>query len=171
MLPVDLTSLRLNLGCGHHLIDGYVNIDAQENVEHPADMISDVKSIALPDGCASEILAVHLWEHLYRWECEEVITEWHRLLEPGGLLVMEMPDLMKFCRNVVAAKPDRIGILGMYGDPIYKDPYMSHKWGWTFKTIRHFLECHGFVDVKERPIEFHIRHGLDRDFRVEANKA
>lgn len=170
MLSANHGHLKLNLGCGRDIRDGYVNIDAQENTEHPPDMISNVDDIALPDGCASEILAVHLWEHLYRWECDAVITEWIRLLEPEGLLVMEMPDLMKFCRNVLDGKADRIGLMGMYGDPVYRDPYMNHKWGWTFASIETFLAQHGFGQIVEETPKFHVGSEFTRDFRVVARK-
>jgi hypothetical protein len=173
----EANNLRLNLGCGRHVLDGWFNIDIAFNPRakrHP-EMLSDVRAIALPDGCAVEVMAIHLWEHLYRWECDDVITEWHRLLAPGGTLVLEMPDLFKFCANILEGKkgtkePDQLGMWGLYGDPTLRDPYMCHRWGWTFATLAPFLQQHGFVDVVEETPQWHKVGRAERDFRVVARK-
>jgi predicted SAM-dependent methyltransferase len=169
--------MRLNLGCGRHVLAGWFNVDAQASPKavRPPDLLSDVKKTDLPDGCASEVMAIHLFEHLYRWECDEAIEEWKRLLQPGGQLTLEMPDLWKYCRNIVEElkndkHPDQLGMWGMFGDPRERDPFMCHRWGWTFKTIRPFLAEHGFVDIVEGPTEWHRAGRAKRDFRVTARK-
>lgn len=165
--------LNLNLGCGRHVLDGWFNIDVQRSPKAKRDpeMLSDVRKIALPDGCAQQIMAIHLWEHLYRWECDAVIAEWNRLLEKGGQLILEMPDLYKFCANILAEKGDQMGMWGLYGDPREQDVYMCHHWGWTFSTIKPFLEQAGFKDIRETVTQWHRCGRQDRDFRVEATKA
>jgi predicted SAM-dependent methyltransferase len=158
-------------------MDGWFCIDAARHPQAPRDpdLISDVKKIALPDECAQEMMAIHLFEHLYRWECDEVIIEWRRILRPGGLLVLEMPDLMKFCRNVLSGAegrhPGQLGMWGMYGDPRTKDPLMVHHWGWTYKTMRSFLKEHGFDRIAEDITQWHPMGRATRDFRVTARKA
>lgn len=169
--------LRLNLGCGRHVLDGWFNVDVQRSPRASRDpeMLSDVKKIALPDNCAVEIQAIHLWEHFYRWECDEVIVEWYRLLEVGGKLVLEMPDLFKFCQNILEGKEtkkiDQLGMWGMYGDPNERDPYMCHRWGWTFSTLAPFLKQNGFTNIKECATQWHGVGRYIRDFRIEATKA
>lgn len=172
--------LRINLGCGRHTLEGWFCIDV---VQHPAasrplDLVSDVKSINLPSGCASELMAIHLWEHLYRWECDEVIIEWRRLLQPQGKLIMEMPDLFKFCRNILEGRqdgvhhPDQMGLWAMYGDPTHKDPLMCHRWGWTFNTLSVFLKEHGFREIRQAErTQWHPNGRHNRDFRIEAMKS
>ena len=169
--------LRISLGCGQHTVPGWFCVDAKQHpkADRPLDLLGDVKKLPLPDECASDIIAIHLFEHLYRWECDEVIVEWKRLLRKGGTLTMEMPDLFKFCRNILEAKagrkhPDQLGMWGLYGDPREKDPLMVHRWGWTFTTIKPFLEFHGFADCKEAETQWHpVGRGV-RDFRVTARK-
>lgn len=159
------------------MLDGYFNIDiaANPSAKRAPEMLSDVRAIALPDGCANEIMAIHLWEHLYRWECDAVIDEWFRLLARKGVLVLEMPDLFKFCANILEGKkgakePDQLGMWGLYGDPTLHDPYMCHRWGWTFATIQPFLKAHGFKDIEEQVPQWHKVGRFDRDFRVVARK-
>jgi Methyltransferase domain len=175
-IPED--GLRLNLGCGRHTLPGWFCVDAAQHpaADRPVDLISDVRKLDLPDNCASDIVAIHLWEHLYRWECDDVIVEWRRLLRRGGKLVMEMPDLLKFCKNVLTGRNDgrhhdQLGMWAMYGDPRERDPLMVHRWAWTFGTIYPFLESHGFAKIKEAPTQWHPIGREHRDFRVEAIKA
>lgn len=168
--------LKLNVGCGRHTLDGWFCIDAVQhpNATRPLDLISNAIKIDLPDACANEIMAIHFWEHLYRWQCDEVITEWKRLLRPRGRLLMEMPDLMKFCRNIMRGlndsgrHPDQMGMWAMYGDPRTKDPYMVHKWAWTFTTLKKFLAGHGFIDIVEEETQWHPVGRALRDFRIVA---
>lgn len=169
--------LRINLGCGRHTLDGWFCIDAAPHPQatRPLDLLCDVKSIPLPDGCAREVQAIHLFEHLYFWECAPAIEEWRRLLRPGGILTLEMPDLMKWCRNILQGRegrhPGQMGMWAAYGDPRTEDPLMTHKWAWTFATIRPFLKEHGFHDIAEEETKWHpIGRGV-RDFRVTARKA
>lgn len=168
---------RLNLGCGKTYLNGWINIDAAVSPlgKRPPDLLCDVRKIPLDDGCADMIMAIHLFEHLYRWECDEVIDEWGRLLCRDGILILEMPDIVKCCRNIVEGregkKPDQMGLWGIYGDATLRDPLMIHRWGWTFATIKPFLEQHGFKEIEEKVTQYHNAGRDVRDFRVEARKA
>lgn len=168
--------LNLNLGCGRHVLDGWYNIDIQRSpkAKRDPDMLSDAKCIDLPDACAAQVMAIHVWEHFYRWECDSIIKEWHRLLEPNGRLILEMPDLFKFCRNIIEGHDthtvDNLGMWGLYGDPTENDVYMCHHWGWTFITLKPFLESNGFGKIAQETTQYH-RCGRDtRDFRIVGTK-
>lgn len=176
-MDIPANGLRLNLGCGRTPIDGWFNIDIQSNpmAKRAPDMLSDVKKIDLPDSCAVEIQAIHLWEHLFRWQCDDVILEWSRLLRKGGRLVLEMPDLIKCCKNLIDGKegkkhPDQLGMWGLYGDPRDKDQFMCHRWAWTFKTLAPFLAANGFSNIIETTPQHHRVGAIVRDFRIEAIK-
>jgi SAM-dependent methyltransferase len=166
--------MKLNIGCGGRRIPGYTGVDA---VQRPAaEIIARADAIPLADGSVEEIMAIHLIEHVHVWEAPDLLREWFRLLIPGGLLVLELPDLMKFCRNIVegytlAGKhPDQAGLWGAYGDPRERDPYMGHKWGWTFKSLRPVVAEVGFINITERPTQWHPVGRDRRDFRLEARK-
>jgi len=166
--------MRLNIGCGGRRIEGYTGIDA---VARPAaDIVAPADSVPLPDGCADEILAIHIFEHFYRWQVDGVLVEWKRLLAPGGRLVMEMPDLMKACRNVLSGTvqggkdPDQLTLWALYGDPRQADPYMSHRWAWSPKSLRALLQAHNFDQIGDEPPQFHPAGRVHRDMRVVARK-
>lgn len=168
--------VKLNIGAGGRRLPGYIGVDAV--ADRPAcDIVATAEKIPLPDGCAEEIMAIHLWEHFYRWQCDDVIKEWKRLLQPGGRLVLELPNLIKCCENIISGRfiagkhPDQLGMLGCFGDPREADSFMAHRWGWTPESIKTFLKENGFTSIKEKPTQFHPAGRQYRDMRIEAVKA
>jgi SAM-dependent methyltransferase len=166
--------MRLNVGCGRRRIEGYTGVDAVDR--KGADIIAPADKIPLEDGSCDEIMAIHLFEHFYRWECERVLAEWRRLLKPRGRLVLELPDLHKCCLNIVKGRqgdkqPDQLGMWGLYGDPREEDPFMAHRWGWTPETLQALLQANGFDRTGTEPTIFHPVGRQWRDMRIVAERA
>ena len=168
--------MRLNVGCGKRILDGYVNIDAvpREGV----DIVAPALKIPLSGGGAEELMAIHLFEHIEPWDAPKALAEWHRLLAPGGLLVLEMPDIVKCAQNLIKlidrGDPKQLASLamhGIYGDASLKDPWMLHRWGYTFKTLAPMLKAAGFTKIREATTQWHPIGRAHRDFRVEARRA
>lgn len=153
-----------------------MNCDIQRNPDAPRapEILCDAKSIPLPDGCANTVMAIHVFEHFYRWEAEKVVAEWRRLLRPGGVLILELPDLIKCCKNVIdgvmrgGKNPDQLGRWGLYGDPRTENKFMCHPWGWAPDELTGFLRANGFGRVDQRPTQFHPAGRNHRDMRLEA---
>ncbi len=179
--------VRINFWCGGRILDGWLNVDgAHRNKDvrgpdllHAVQFAPDgsiVNPLPLPDGCAEELQAIHAAEHVHQWELPFLIAEWHRLLKPGGLLVLELPDLHKFCHNILQGKmvggkhPDQLGMWAAWGDPRGKDPWMTHKWGYTFKTLAPIVMAAGFEKPNEHPTRYHPAGREFRDLRLEARK-
>lgn len=162
--------MRLNIGCGKHVLDGWTNVDAVRSplARRDPEIFADVGKIPLADGCADEIMAIHVFEHVYRWESQKVLNEWARLLKPEGKLAIEMPHLVKVCQNVIAGRNDQLGMWGLYGDPKLEDSYMVHRWLWTTESLAPLLQEAGFGEIREVPTQWHPVGRLHRDFRVEA---
>lgn len=172
--------MKIHMGCGARYWEGYTNIDIQPPEGGKVDIQADLRKVPLDDNVAEEIQAIHVFEHFYHWEAREVLQEWHRLLKPGGTLIMELPDLLKCCQNFVdqargarVGKPNRdpnqLTYWGIYGDPRAENPYMCHRWGWTPDTLSAFLKENGFkVISKDKPTVFHAVGRGVRDMRVEA---
>lgn len=166
--------MKLNVGCGARRIEGYTGVDAVKRTA--ADIVAPASKIPLKDGSVEEIMAIHLVEHVHVWEAPALLREWFRLLSPGGLLVLELPDIVKCCRNIaenytMAGKhPDQAGLWGCYGDPRERDPFMGHKWGYTFQSLSPMVAEAGFIDLTEHPTKWHPVGRDRRDFRLEARK-
>ena len=114
-------------------------------------------------------MAVHVLEHVYRWEAVPVLQEWLRLLKPGGQLILELP-----CMNKVFAYLQQLGqghqqILAqmvhwaLWGDPRYGDPSMVHRWGYSMEEVEQVLIEAGAQRITFAPVRYHRK---DRDMRV-----
>lgn len=85
----------LNLGCGDDVREGYVNLDVIPG--RGVDVLHDIHETPWPFGDAafSRVLARHVLEHVLPMHDGRgflrVMDEIHRVLEPGGVLVVEGP--------------------------------------------------------------------------------
>ena len=173
-----LGAIKLNLGCGDKILDGYVNVDvvASRKGRSP-DVISDIKDLQVfEDGYADQVLAVHVIEHFWRWEVLAVLTEWMRVLKPGGELILECPNLRAACEVFLkspdaGSQADARGQRTMwvfYGDPAWQDPLMIHRWGYTPDSLAAVMAEAGFVDIHQAPAQFKLRE--PRDMRMVGTK-
>jgi SAM-dependent methyltransferase len=166
-------SVLINVGCGDKRIHGYTGIDIVPR--SAADIIAPADAIPLPDACADEVLVVHLVEHVYAWQVPDLLGEWARLLKPGGRLVLEMPDVKKCARNLLAGTvgkhADQLHMWGIFGDDRTRDPYMMHRSGWWFARLAPLVKHAGFTAIRELDTQFHSTGRGIRDFRLEAVRA
>jgi len=163
------SGVKYNMGCGARKLAGYINVDINPNVK--PDLISDVRKVArTEDNSADEIMAVHVVEHFYLWEVEDLLTEWKRILKPGGKLVIECPNIQFAAGQLAAGNANpQLTMWCFWGDPSTRDPYNMHKWGYTPETLAEIVSaCGGFERVSTPPAQFKL--GSPRDFRVEAYK-
>ena len=84
--------MKVNMGCGDRILDGYVNVD---KLKLPGvDMVMDIeKGIKLRDGSVDEMLLFNLLEHTR--EPLKVLEEIHRVLKVGGSVRIMVPH----CRS------------------------------------------------------------------------
>ena len=82
--------MKLHLGCGPRYIPGFVHVDLLR-APH-VDIVGPVEKLPLADGEATLIYASHVLEHFGRREYQAVLAEWFRVLAPGGVLRLAVPD-------------------------------------------------------------------------------
>lgn len=89
--------MKIHLGCGKRYIRGWYHVD---HVAHQhVDLVTDVRSLeALSDGCASIVYASHILQYFDQHEAIDVLHEWRRLLMPGGILRISVPNFAVLCR-------------------------------------------------------------------------
>lgn len=156
-------SVKLNIGCGDKKVPGYIGIDI---VDRGQEIVADIRNIPLPDNHADEILSVHVIEHVYQWEAAPLLTEWLRILKPGGKMVIECPNLLRVLRTVFETGEITVPMFWwpIYGNQHLKDPLMCHKYGYTPETLVNLMKSVGLTEVKQETALYKM--GEKRDMRV-----
>ena len=86
--PVEVPDpdvLKLNLGAGTKPLGGYRNLDAKSG--HTIFPLADYA-----DNSVDEIRASHVLEHFPRSQTVAVVREWFRVLKPGGVMKIAVPN-------------------------------------------------------------------------------
>ena len=164
--------ILLDLGAGDKREPGWIHVDQvtrKEGVAAP-EVVADIsKPLPFPDNYADEIRSIHVVEHMYRWEIESILTDWVRVLKPGGTMALECPDLTA-CMYFMMTTPEnaQLGILGVFGDPGYKEVAMTHKWCYTIGELAHIMTKAGLTNIVRETPKFHIPK---RDLRLVGTKS
>ena len=82
--------IRLNLGCGHVPLDGYINVDRRELPG--VDIVSDVGNLPFEELSLAEIFSAHVLEHLPQQRLRRLLPYWRSLLGPKGIFRAVVPD-------------------------------------------------------------------------------
>ena len=105
------------------------------------------------DNTFEALYASHVLEHFdYVNEVAQVLTEWLRVLEPGGQLMVGVPNWDILARMVIAKDQFSFDerfyvmrtILGGHTD---KHDY--HYSGYTFDILEGFLTANGYVNIRQ----------------------
>lgn len=168
---------RLNLGCGDKILPGYINVDIAENRNGiTPDVICDLHCLTFPDNSVEEILSVHVVEHFWRWQVVDTLREWVRVLRPGGKMILECPNLLSACQELLrdpnaasgAGVEGQRSMWVLYGDPAWRDPLMVHRWGYTPYSLAQVMAEAGLVNIRQEPAQFKLRE--PRDMRIVGEK-
>ena len=203
---------RLHLGCGTNTPDGWINLDGAWSAwlgKHQIvcrmlkglhvlpvslrDMSTDIiihdvrKPLPFQDNTIHVIYASHLLEHLYLEEAKRLLKECFRILQPGGILRMVVPDLRAIILeymgekilsnssdNMKAASPaDRLNrrLAFRVSDPsangilyrIYNSikDFHSHKWMYDADSLIMYFEQADFVDVQQLGFHQSLVEGIE----------
>jgi predicted SAM-dependent methyltransferase len=141
---------KLHIG-GWVRTPGWEVLDANPgpHVDHVGNA-KDLRQFA--DGTFAAVYASHVLEHFdYKDELQTTLNEWHRVLEPGGLLHVSVPDLNVlaglFCDRQRLSAEDRFRVMCMlFGGHV--DRYDYHMVGLYDELLVHFLGNAGFATAK-----------------------
>jgi predicted SAM-dependent methyltransferase len=137
--------MKLHLGCGARYIPGFIHIDAV-NFPH-VDHISAVDDLAFIQTSSVDLIyTCHVLEHFPRRRTTAVLAEWLRVLKPGGLLRVSVPDFSMLCKiyHETSNIENVIGPLFGRQDYLYNIHYNVYDW----HSLHKVLTGAGFVNIK-----------------------
>jgi len=134
--------LYLHLGCGSINHEKFVNIDAL-----PAPHIHYIRSLdnlsPFKDETVDLIYASHCLEHFSHRKIPSILEEWFRVLKPGGVLRLSVPDFDAIYRIYSASHDDLNAILEiLMGGQNYK--YNFHMAAFNQASMAELLSNAGF---------------------------
>lgn len=136
--------MRLHVGCGDDYRDGYVNLDVRSGV---GEVRADMRHLPYRDGVIEEIMALDCLEHVH--DPEAALAEWHRVLQPGGILIVRVPNLHALASQIMYWGDKPGGQLDCLIRNIYggrKWPGVDeHHWGWTPASLKDTLTEAGYT--------------------------
>lgn len=128
--------IRLNIGAGDTVIDGFTPIDRKFGTE--------AFPLNYPDGSVEEIRASHLLEHLNFEEAQAAFKEWYRVLKPGGRLRVAVPDARKVLESMDTDEHWRFHLFGGQTD---QNDY--HRSGYDEGLLHRHFEVFGFENISK----------------------
>lgn len=93
--------VRVNLGCWHYPLPGWINVDLDPTY---GDVVADARDLPFASESVDEVYAGHLLEHFA--PNDDVLSEWSRILRPGGRITITVPDAEKGIAGYMAGTID-----------------------------------------------------------------
>jgi predicted SAM-dependent methyltransferase len=174
------SDLLVNVGCGPHVLDRFVNLDV--GAADPRVIEWDCRrTLPVHDGGAAGIRAEQFVEHLEtREELPAFLRDCLRALKPGGVLRVIVPDAARFLQAYCTGTLDGFRALAV-PDPFPADlptrmdvvnhvfhQWHEHRWGYDFETLAHRLRTAGFAQVEPAAFRRSVLPALANDRDVHA---
>jgi predicted SAM-dependent methyltransferase len=144
--------MKLHLGCWHRNFPGFVNVDLCD-LPHIHYNSSIDKLPFIEDKSVEYLYCSHAFEYFDLVKAEEVLIEWYRVLKPGGIIRIAVPDFDNLL-IVYQKTKDLKKILGpLYGRMLIKDKkeeiYLFHKTVYNFQLLYDLLLKIGFHEISK----------------------
>lgn len=99
--------VRLNVGCGKNILDGYINVDSYVPPGmHGKVTYMDARDLQFPSESVDEILSIFVLEHIEFWELRNTLFEWWRVLKPGGKLTIKTDNFVTIAQMFLNGEID-----------------------------------------------------------------
>jgi predicted SAM-dependent methyltransferase len=153
-----IESLKLHIG-GQQPHPDWKILDVEGRPE--VDYVANASDLSQFESNSIEaIYASHVLEHFYHTLNNELINtliEWHRVIKPGGKLLISVPDLKTLCwlyLNPNLMPLERYQLMRIiFGG--HTNIYDVHKVGFDFEILALYLEEAGFKEY-EQVSEFNL---------------
>ncbi len=160
--------LRLQLGSGRFHKEGWVNVDLLG--AHVEVAWNVTRPLPFVEGCADVIFHEHILEHLSLEQGLSLLHECHRVLRPGGILRIGVPDAGAYALSYAGkgdllsrVRPGRPTPLLALQEVFYWD---GHRVAYDAETLVYVCRAAGFADVEPRQFgQTHIEPSPDGEHR------
>ena len=147
----------LNLGCGPHIFEGWVNADdyapkrrLRENAFKPNWALDITKPWKCPDNHWDGIFTEHVLEHVTYAQAVHVLREALRTMKRGAWLRISVPDLGKYGEYYLGGGQD--AELGDFPHPALAISFLTqmhmHRSAWDGDLLVQVLIEAGFADAR-----------------------
>ena len=126
------------------------------------DIVASITDMPMvPTGAVDAVWSAHNLEHLASHEVPVALAEFHRVLVPGGFVLVTMPDLQQVAALVAEGRLEDAAYMSAMGpiaplDMLYGyrpalaagNAFMGHRTGFVAATLQAHLEQAGFQAVR-----------------------
>jgi predicted SAM-dependent methyltransferase len=149
--------LRIELGGGDYPSPGYVHVDANWRSQH-LEYLAEVGDLPFANGTVQELLAIHLLEHIHPEKLDATLREWRRVLVPGGVAQIHVPNARTVLPAFLDAPLEKkrtlaTAIFGVTDSPDTTPARVmvldQHKMIFDFELLKDFLLQAGFARVED----------------------
>lgn len=139
--------ILIHLGCGDVNSPEFINVDAR-SAPH-IHYVRDVCDLSVfPDNYADLVYACHVLEHIRHCALRKTLWEWRRIIKPGGILRLSVPDFDKIVHIYESSDRDINSILGpLMGGQGYE--YNTHYAVFNQRYLTDKLKEAGFIEVRQ----------------------
>lgn len=148
---MDWVGKKVHLGCGVHLLSGWVNVDAAPlpGVDVALDLHTGLGQI--PDNQVEWVYASHILEHIYPNVLPEVMSHLYRMLRPDGVLTVATIDINGIYNDWYksGAANGTAWTSALYGSVTSRDnPLDAHRDCFDFPKLARIFATAGFRNVR-----------------------
>lgn len=155
----------LQVGCGYATLptwlDGFDQVRLDIDPRCRPDIVASITDMG-DVGTYRLVYAEHCLEHLYPHDVQKALGEFMRVLEPGGIAYITVPDLedVRPTDDVLMITPAGpvSGIDLYYGfrPALQSAPYMAHHTGFVSATLEAALQAAGFRTTMKRCLDYNL---------------
>lgn len=140
---------RLELAVGDRptlIGDDVMYCDLRDMGIKPLTICDISERMPFKDNSFSVIQGMHCLEHISHTKTDEVLKEWFRILAPGGVLHVDVPNMGYWARRLVHDPNDMYAMVHFYGYQDYGDLNV-HRTGFTHSLLEKAFKRAGLVNV------------------------